>query len=137
MTKITLEDPEVSTKDALSTAVRIFNEKEIVRGYSPMQHALGRSPDITNRVFPCQAGDCPELLVENASNEHHRTLMRMTTAEKAFLDWTYGQRLQRAASSKGRPVIDFQPGDLVLIWRQQVSGQSAVKGGSFLVQQEF
>ena len=132
MTKLAMDDPELSPKTILYETTRTFNEREHVRGYSPIQHALGRSPDHCDRVFPTQISECPELLVENATGEMTRNLHRMKLAEQAFLDWTNDQRIMRASNSKSRTMEHFEPGDLVFVWRQQVSGQSAVKGGSFV-----
>ena len=132
MTRVALESPEVTTKEALSEATRAFNNREMIRGFSPLQHALGRAPDPTGRIFPRAGAECPELLMENATGEFNRNLQRMKAAEQAFLDWTAQQRISRASHSKGRTLIDYQPGDLVYIWRQQVSGQTTAKGGAFV-----
>ena len=132
MTRVAMESPEVTTSEALSEATRVFNNREMIRGFSPLQHALGRAPDPTGRIFPRAGSECPELLMENATGEFSRNLQRMKAAEQAFLDWTAQQRISRASHSKGRPFIDYQPGDLVYIWRQQVSGQSTAKGGAFV-----
>ena len=61
-----------------------------------------------------------------------RQLQRMQSAEKAFLEWTASQRLQKAKNSKPRDITNYEQGDLVYKWRKQVSGQSAIKGGSFV-----
>ena len=45
MTKLALEDGNITPEEALSEALRTENEREVVRGYSPAQHALGRAPD--------------------------------------------------------------------------------------------
>ena len=132
MTRVAMESPDVSVKEALAEATRTFNDREMVRGFSPLQHALGRAPDPVGRTFPRAGAECPDLLIENASGEFQRNLQRMKAAEQAFLDWTAQQRISRATHSKGRTLQDFQPGDLVYVWRQQVSGQSTVKGGAFV-----
>eukprot|EP00435_Cladocopium_sp_Y103_P027597 s2606_g6.t2 len=132
MNKIAEDDPEVTAAEALAEATRTFNCRELIRGYSPIQHALGRAPDATGRLFPCGPSNCPELQIENASGEMGRQLQRMQSAEKAFLDWTANQRLLKAQNSKPRDVTNYEPGDLVYVWRKQVSGQAAVKGGSFV-----
>ena len=132
MTRLAMEDGELSVNSALFEATRTFNEREVVRGYSPIQHALGRAPDVTNRIFPRAHGDSPDLVCENPTGEFHRNIERMKTAEQAFLDWNNHQRLERAKHSRSRVMLDFQPGDLAYVWRQQVSGQSTVKGGAFV-----
>ena len=77
----------------------------------------------------------PTLLMfwlKNADGEMSRNLERMKVAQEAFLDWTNRQRLTRAANSRSRNLQSYEPGDLVYIWRQQVSGQRSSKGGSFI-----
>lgn len=49
MNKLGSEDSTISAAEALSMAVRVFNERDIVRGYSPIQHVLGQAPDSTER----------------------------------------------------------------------------------------
>ena len=107
MSKQALAEPDITVRDALSEAVRVFNEREMIRGYSPIQHALGPAPDASGRLFPRAGGDSPDLLVENANGEFHRNLERMKVAEQAFLDWNNEQRVQRALNSKGRTALDF------------------------------
>ena len=132
MSKLAEEHPDITAAEALAEATRAFNSRDLLRGYSPIQHALGRAPDVTGRLFPCGDNPSPDLLIENASGEMGRQLQRMATAEKAFLDWTCQQRLIKAKNSKPRDVTQYEPGDLVYIWRKQVSGKAAVKGGSFV-----
>ena len=82
MNKIAEDDPEVTAAEALAEATRTFNSRELIRGYSPIQHALGRAPDATGRLFPCGPSECPELLVENASGEMDRQLQRMQVRKR-------------------------------------------------------
>lgn len=131
MSKLAEENPETTPQEALAEATRIFNGRDLLRGYSPQQHALGRAPDHAGKFFP-QSLDSPDLLVENATGEMSRTLERMKVAETSFLEWTNQQRLSKATHSKARRLDQYSPGDLVFIWRKQVSGQAAVKGGSFI-----
>ena len=35
-----LRTPQITAAEALSEAIRVENEREVVRGYSPAQHAL-------------------------------------------------------------------------------------------------
>lgn len=132
LSKLVEDDPELSPQEALSEAIRVFNSRDLVRGYSPIQHALGRAPDATGRLFPQPVGDSPDLVVENGTGEMDRNLQRMLTAEKAFLDWTANERLKKARNSRSRPTRAYQPGDLVYIWRKQVSGQKTSKVGRFI-----
>ena len=128
MDKIVEDDPECSSAEALSEAVRTFNNRELIRGFSPIQHA----PHPSGRLFPQGALDCPDLLIENPSGEMQRNLERMKSAETRFLEWSAQQRIVRAQNSRSRPVSDYHPGDLVYIWRKQVSGQRGTKNGKFI-----
>ena len=132
LSKLVEDDPDLSPSEALSEATRVFNSRELLRGYSPIQHAFGRAPDSTGRIFPQQVGDSPDLLVENGTGEMDRNLRRMMIAEKAFLDWTSHERLKKAQNSRSRPVSSYKAGDLVYIWRKQVSGQKTSKVGRFI-----
>ena len=49
----------------------------------------------------------------------------MQVAQKAFLDWTNDQRIQRATNSKARTVQKFERGDLVHVWRWPSSRKPA------------
>ena len=132
MTALTTEEPELPTRAALAEACRVFNQRDLIRGYSPIQHALGRSPDACERYFPARMSSSPDLLVENGTGEHHRQVARMAAAEKAHAEWAASERLLRAQRSKDRPRRDYSPGDLVFMWRKQVSGQMGSKGGRFI-----
>ena len=63
MTKLATEDPELTPQDALSEASRVFNHRDLVRGYSPIQHARFYQPGLEQS---------PELQVEHGTGEHHR-----------------------------------------------------------------
>ncbi len=127
MDKIAAHDPEVSCEEALSEAIRIENEREVVRGYSPAQHALGRSPDESGRFHESGILGIPPQLCENGEGDFERNSDRMRVAEKAFSDWTHNDRLNRAKNTRSYQVKMFSPGDLVFVWRIQGSGQK--RGG--------
>lgn len=128
MDKIVSHDPEVTCEEALSEAIRIENEREVVRGYSPAQHALGRAPDESGRFHNSGILGIPPQLCENGEGEFERNSDRMRVAEKAFSDWTHNDRLNRARNTRSYQVKMFSPGDLVFVWRIQGSGQ---KHGGF------
>ena len=50
MEKLCQAENTLSAEEALATAVRIFNQRDVVRGYSPAQHVLGQAPDETGRI---------------------------------------------------------------------------------------
>jgi len=67
MTKLAEDDPDITALEALADATRVFNNRDLIRGYSPIQHAVGRAPDSCGRFFPPPNMDSPDLLVENAT----------------------------------------------------------------------
>jgi hypothetical protein len=119
MYKLASDFPDEAFVDLLSEATRVFNSRELVRGFSPIQHVMGRAPDETGRFFPVPAGWSDDLLCEGATAEHTRCYQLRLEAEKAYLDWSTRQRLTRARNSRGQRVLDFSAGDLVFIWRKQ------------------
>ena len=60
MDKLHEEDTDITPEEALSTAVRTFNHREQIRGFSPGQLALGRNGDDSNRIVPSANGLPPE-----------------------------------------------------------------------------
>ena len=124
MLKLCEDDPELTCDEALSAAVQTFNQRDVIRGFSPMQHALGRTPDDSGRIVQTLQEFPPELLVENASGEFARTVERRASAERAHVDWQAQQRLSRARNSRTRPAYDFEPGELVYFWRTQEAGKT-------------
>ena len=136
MSKTCQEDPETSPEELLSVAVRTFNQRDMVRGFSPLQHAFGRSVDVTGRLVNASNGTPDELQIESAEGEFARNLARQAQAEKAHCDWQARQRLLRAQNSRGRWKLEFHPGQLVYFWRSQESGRGkhapGTKKGRFL-----
>ena len=130
MGKIAEMDKDVSPEAALCQAIRTFNEREQIRGFTPIQHAFGRSPDATGRLGggPQELPD--ELLVESDTQDFERTLQRRAAAEKALADWQAAQRLSRARNSRARPLPDYEPGELVYFWRTQDATQGRRSPGS-------
>ena len=64
MSKTCQEDPDTTPEELLSVAVRTFNQRDLVRGFSPLQHAFGRSADVTGRLVNASDGTPDELQVE-------------------------------------------------------------------------
>jgi hypothetical protein len=107
----------------------------LVRGFSPIQHALGRAPDEQGRCIQTLTGQAVEQLLPNAGPEFEENINRMKVAEQAHAEWIAQQRIVRALNSRGNPKFDYHPGDLVYYWRKQVSGQQGgvrQKQGVFL-----
>ena len=123
--KIIDDQPELSSNEALTEAIRVQNVRETVRGYSPMQHVLGLAPDELGRFFSTASGNSPELRVEDVSHRFEDEHRARLTAEKALLEWNSRERITRAVNSKHRSRLDFEAGDLVYIWRKQLTGKDA------------
>ena len=124
MTKLVSADEDMSVEELLSPAIMTFNQRDIIRGFSPVQHALGQCPDEQGRMVPGPRNLPPELLVESADGEFAGTVERRAAAERAHADWNAKQRLQRASQSRARPCYDYQPGELVYFWRTQEANKS-------------
>ena len=46
LSKLVGHEASVTPQDALAGAIEAWNNREVVRGYSPRQHALGQAPDL-------------------------------------------------------------------------------------------
>ena len=113
MSKMSSADEDLSPEEVLSQAVYTFNHRDLVRGYSPVQHILGQAPDATGRHIPGLDVLPEDLIPLEPTEDHARNARLRAEAEKAHVDWNAAQRLQRAQNSSPRPVKEFLPGDLV------------------------
>lgn len=133
MGKLVSEDGEISAEEALSTAVRTFNQRDVVRGYSPIQHAMGIAPDETGRFVRSLDGRASETLLANPTGDFQQTIERMRVAEQAHSQWIANERIKKAMNSRAQTHRKFYPGDLVYYWRRQVpKSMEAHKGGGYL-----
>ena len=121
MTKLCEHTPDLTAEEALANSLSAFNSREVIRGFSPMQHLMGQNPDVTGRFTANDSPGKPELFIENPSGEIHRAAQLRAEAEKAHADWNAAQRIKRAMNSRAKPVFDFVPGELVYYWRSQDS----------------
>ena len=110
MDKLVADDESIEPEEALSTAVRTFNQRDLVRGFSPTQHVLGQSPDESGRIDVSTPAVPPELLVENPNGEFQRAVRQRQEAEKALAEWIAQRRLVKAANSRSRKNLQYQPG---------------------------
>lgn len=83
-----------------------MNNREMIRGFTSIQHVLGRAPDETDRIFDTTAANSPDLCTVHPHEEFRVTSQLRLAAEKVFLHWTNSQRLQRARNSKRRRLLD-------------------------------
>ena len=132
MNKLALSEPEITPEEALAEALRCENEREIVRGFSPAQHALGRATDEHGRLVSSELHDVPQVLCENANGEFQRNVERMMHAETAMSEHVAHDRLKRAQNTRSYQLENFLPGDLVFVWRvQNKGGHGASRTGGF------
>ena len=125
LSAIVEDQPDIAGPDALAESIRVLNSRDVVRGYSPVQHVLGRAPDELGRFFTTVENPCPELVSEAPAQGHEREHQMRLVAEKSLLERNAQQRLTRATNSSHRRVMDFQAGELVYIWRRQLTGKDA------------
>ena len=130
MNKLADEDDQITPEAALATAILTFNQRDVIRGFSPMQLAFGCGRDAMGRMTQEVQQLPEELQAANASGEFQDLLKRQAIAEKAMVDWRTKERLDRAQHSRPQPTRHYAPGDLVFYWRTQESGQSKKKPGS-------
>ena len=132
MTKLAESNPEITPQEALSEAVRVFNHREMIRGFSPVQHLMGHAPDETGRFVSSLTGNQREMLLENPTVGVQQTIELMKQAEQALSEWQAKQRVDRALNSRPQKMVDYRPGDLVYFWRKQVKSLGDGKHGMFL-----
>lgn len=125
LTKTTLERDDVEVDQLLSQAVWTWNHREVVRGYSPFQHALGRLPDSDGRFFEDRVHNLPLEMMQLPEGEHETAEALRASAEKAFIDWQLQEKLTRARNSRHHKLNNFVPGDLVFYWRTQILGNES------------
>ena len=123
LSKLALQEPQMDTQAALASALEAWNNREVVRGFSPRQHALGQVPDPCGRLFESDVKGLPVHMMGNPEGEIAQHQKLREEAEVAFTRWQAQQRLSRAINSKERKIPEFAPGDLVFYWRTQLQGK--------------
>ena len=135
MTALTMEQPSMTASEAFYRSLSACNHRDQCRGYSPLQHACGRSPNEFGQLGESLVRDVPILTEHGVSAEFGLDAKAMVVAEKAFLDSQAKERIRRAMLSGNRPMKNFCPGDLVFVWRRMApkqDGSKHVKGGRFV-----
>ncbi|CAE7470144.1 RE1 [Symbiodinium sp. CCMP2592] len=123
MTKLSAEDPSLSAEQVMSLAINTFNQRELVRGFSPVQHVLGSAPDETGRHLHSERPQPPDVILNQPLQDFRKEAELRASAEKALVEWQAQQRVSRAVNSRTRPSHLYHPGDLVYFWRTQESGR--------------
>ena len=127
MSKCAIDHPEYDHEMILCQAVRTWNQREPVKGYSPFQWMFGRAPDAEGRMFTPDVHRLPGSLLHHPSGSLQHAENLRIVSEKAFIDWQYQTKLSRAKNSRSRNYDMYMPGDLVYFWRLQGQGR---KGGN-------
>ncbi|CAE7244002.1 RE1, partial [Symbiodinium sp. CCMP2456] len=130
MSKMVQTEKDVNAEELLSTAVSVFNQREMVRGFSPTQHVLGVSPDATGQCVKLPGSEDAGTILNSPVEDFRREAELRAAAEKALAEWNAQQRIQRALNSRSRPDCVYQPGDLVYFWRTQESNKSKKQPGT-------
>ncbi|OLP88416.1 Copia protein [Symbiodinium microadriaticum] len=130
MSKTVQDERETSAEELLSIAVATFNQRDLVRGFSPTQHVLGVNPDTTGSYVQLPEGREQEPVLNNPAEEFKREARLRAEAEKSLAEWNAQQRIQRALNSRTRPDNTYYPGDLVYFWRTQESNKSKKQPGT-------
>ena len=97
------EENDISAQDdALSEAFRALNHRDTIRGFSPVQHVLGRAPDEAGRFFTPLNPIALETILDSERQDMEQQHHRRMVAEQSFLEWQAKDRLTRASASKSR-----------------------------------
>ena len=125
--------PTYNARELMAQTVWAVNQRSLYKGFSPMQHMLGKAPDESGRMFeePTIRPVHPELLRDGGFAEDEKLRV---SAEKAFLEEQAKRKLERAERMGHRRFTVYMPGDLVYYWRNQLphSEKGAFQSGRFL-----
>ncbi|CAK0829393.1 unnamed protein product, partial [Prorocentrum cordatum] len=119
MGKLVTENPEMTTEEALARATAAGNSREDVRGHSPLQHALGRAPDLDGHFFESDFDELPYVEAQRVDKEFGENYTRMYAAEQEYLRQVYMRRISRAENAKNQAVKSVAPGMWVRYFRKE------------------
>ena len=132
MSKSAAEEPGWTHEAILAQAVRTWNQREPVRGYSPFQWMMGRAPDFDDRMFVPDIHKLPGSLLQHPEHGVKRSEDLRRFSEKAFVDWQFREKTSRARNAKPRDFRIYGPGDLVYYWRRQhKEANTGIRKGAF------
>ena len=129
MSKTAVEHPEWGSEVLLAQAIRTWNQREPVRGFSPFQWMFGKAPDFEDRMFVPDIYKLPGSLLHHPAGGLARSEELRKISEKAFVDWQYQEKLSRVRNSRPRHYDLFMPGDLVYYWRRQGKNRQGQNAG--------
>ncbi|CAK0841524.1 unnamed protein product [Prorocentrum cordatum] len=119
MDKLVTENPEMTTEEALARATAAGNSREDVRGHSPLQHALGRAPDLDGYFFESDFDELPYVEAQRVDKEFGEYYTRMYAAEQEYLRQVYMRRISRAENAKNQAVKSVVPGMWARYFRKE------------------
>ena len=122
MESLAHEFPDMSISECFFRSIWACNSRDNQFGYSPAQHAMGRTPDEWGRLFEGKVTEHPIHAQQMIDGGFAENIKAMAIAEQSFSRHQATVRLERAKAAGGRPLKSFVPGDLVFYWRKQVQG---------------
>ena len=122
MTSLAQDFSEMEVSELFYRSIWACNSRDNQHGYSPAQHAMGRSPDEWGRLFDSEVEGHPIHPQQMVDGGFKENIQAMAAAEQSFLKFQAKTRLARAEAAGTRPLKSFAPGDLVFYWRKQVQG---------------
>ena len=125
VTAMAQEHPDMGARECLATTVWLPpTPGKDVRGYSPLQHALGT--DLNGRFYTPEYEALPTVQAELVDDTHGNNIKRMQDSEVNFFHWTHQKRVSRALNSKNRKAQIFLPWTYVYFGRkgQETKGSS-------------
>lgn len=129
------DNPEMDPKEAFCRAMWAQNQRDLYLGFSPIQHAFGRSFNSGNGLSDKPLKDLPIITENGVSAQFGKDMQAMHLAEKTFLEEQSKERLRRAQNSGHRRMTQVIPGDLVFAWRKATArqeGNQSLKGGKYV-----
>ncbi|CAK9109669.1 Actinidain [Durusdinium trenchii] len=119
LSRLAQSDAQIAPHEALAQALATWNQREMVRGFSPYEHALGQAPDLDGRFFREEVKGLPIEIMETPIGELENSCRLRMLAEETFIRWQAKERLNRALNSKSKTIPTYLPGELVfwaLLW---------------------
>lgn len=85
LSRLAQDDARISPHEAVAQAISIWNKREMVRGFSPFQHALGQAPDLEGRFFRQEVKSLPVDIMETPVKEmEERNRLRLFWQKRPF-----------------------------------------------------
>ena len=123
MTALAKEYPQKPVDELFAKAIWACNSRTTYNGFSPLQHATGRSPDEWGRLHQSKIDGIPIYAQQHADGGFEDMQKMMVVAETEFLKSQAKQRISRAMQAGSRKQDFYSPGDLVYYWRFQTGKQ--------------